>query len=83
MNSVKCLNVQMYRFYISIHPHDICYLSWTINAYEGIGFLTTDDPGKGLVSVYSTLGNEDIMREVINSVLEEGTDLRILGEITE
>lgn len=66
-----------------MHPHDICYLSWTINAYEGIGFLTTDDPAKGLVSVYSPLGNEDIMREVIDSLSEEGTDLRILDETLE
>ncbi len=83
MNSTRSLKARMYRFHISMHPLDICYLSWTINAYEGIGFLTTDDPVKGLVSVYSTLGNEDIMREVIDSVSEEGTDLRILDETLE
>ena len=30
---------------------DIFYISWTVDAYEGLGFLRTDDARTGAVSL--------------------------------
>lgn len=80
MEHAKSKQWQMYHFQISMKPEDIVYFSWTLSTYEGIGFVTTDDSLKGLVSVYSPQGNEDIMREVIDSFSREISTLRIIGE---
>lgn len=71
----------MFRFVISMSPADIVYLSWTIGSYEGIGYVSTDDPKTGTVSVYTTSGNQDIMKKIINAIATEGLDLRIIDEI--
>jgi len=80
MNSKEENISGMFRFIISMNSKDIVYLSWTISSYEGIGYVTTDDPKAGIVSVYTTAGNQDIMREIINAISKEGVDLEILEE---
>lgn len=69
---------RLYCFTISMLPSDICYLSWTISSYEGLGYLTTDDPKAGIVSVFTPRGNEDIMREVLHAISTEEVMLDIL-----
>lgn len=68
----------LYCFTLSMLPSDICYLSWTISSYEGLGYLTTDDPKAGIVSVFTPRGNEDIMREVLYAISQEEIRLDIM-----
>ena len=40
-------------------PHeDIYYISWIIDAAEGIGFLQTDDAKAGKITVFTPAGQE-------------------------
>lgn len=36
---------------LAVPKEEIFYLSWTIDAYEGLGFLRTDDASEGIVSL--------------------------------
>ncbi|MDR3353793.1 MAG: DUF4911 domain-containing protein, partial [Synergistaceae bacterium] len=44
-------DLDLLRYELSVPKRSICYLSWTIDAYEGVGFLRTDDSADGLVSI--------------------------------
>jgi hypothetical protein len=71
---------KLYCFTLSMQPSDICYLSWTLSSYEGLGFLTTDDPKAGIVSVFTPRGNEAIMREVLHAISQQEIRLNITEE---
>jgi hypothetical protein len=55
---------------------DICYVSWTIDSYDGLGFLSTDDPKRGLVSVFVSSDYSHELESLLEALRSEGVALR-------
>jgi hypothetical protein len=72
-------NAELLRRELILPREDICYVSWTIDAYEGIGFLRTDDPSKGLVSLFFPSCREEEIERLLDSFEAEGIGIRRLG----
>lgn len=54
-------------------PHgDIYYISWIIDAAEGIGFLQTDDSKAGKITVFTPVGQEQYLLSLMESLRAEG-----------
>jgi hypothetical protein len=57
----------------------VCYMSWTLDAYDGLGFLRTDDPEKGQVSILFPSCRLDEMEDLLGAFESEGIALRREG----
>ena len=71
-------------------PHeDIYYISWIIDAAEGIGFLRTDDAKAGKITVFTPVGQEEYLLSLMDALRAEGipiteeTDENETGEAEE
>lgn len=57
-------------------PHeDIYYISWIIDATEGIGFLQTDDAKAGKITVFTPVGQEKYLLSLMESLRAEGIQI--------
>lgn len=64
---------------LKVSPKDIYYISWNIDACEGLGILRTDDPRAGSVTV---LAPSELLSDVlalIEGLKAEGLDIIING----
>ncbi len=60
---------------VMLPPEDIFYVSWTLDAYEGIGFMRTDDPQGGRATIFCP---EEALGEVfslLDALSREGVAL--------
>jgi hypothetical protein len=64
---------------IAAPKESICYMSWTVDAYDGLGFLRTDDPEKGLVSILFPSCRRDDLERLLGAFESEGIALKRLG----
>jgi len=72
------------RYPIVIDRENICYLSWTVDAYEGLGFLRTDDASEGRVSLFFTSDYRDEVEKLLDTFVSEGIGIeRAWPEIEE
>jgi hypothetical protein len=69
---------ELIRYELAVPRESICYISWTIDAYEGMGFLRTDDPS-GLVSVFLPAGWRDDFERLIGAFESEGISVERRG----
>ena len=67
------------RYSLIVPRRDICYVSWTIDAYEGIGTLRTDDGDSGLVSVLFSMDYREELESLLDALESEGVHLERLG----
>ncbi|MGN0882307.1 DUF4911 domain-containing protein [Cloacibacillus porcorum] len=56
---------------------DIYYISWIIDAAEGIGFLQTDDAKAGKVTVFSPKEQLPYLMAMMESLRGEGIEIKI------
>ncbi|MDO4988323.1 MAG: DUF4911 domain-containing protein [Synergistes sp.] len=64
-----------------IVPHkDIYYVSWIIDAAEGIGFLQTDDAKTGRVTVFTPTDQVDYVADMVKGLRDEGLDIKFYDE---
>lgn len=57
-------------------PHkDIYYISWIIDAAEGIGFLQTDDAKAGKITIFSPNEQQRYLLELLAALRAEGVDI--------
>ena len=56
---------------------DIYYISWIIDAAEGIGFLQTDDAKTGKITVFSPKEQLPYLMEMMESLRSEGIEIKI------
>lgn len=63
------------RFALAMPKEEICYVSWTIDAYEGLGVLSTEDASRGLVSIYCPREMEPWMEKLILAFEDEGISI--------
>lgn len=59
--------------YYRVHPEDIWYLTFTLEAYEGLAIVTTVDKNAGIVRIHIAPGWEDDF----DAIIEAERDLRI------
>lgn len=60
------------RYSLAVPKSEIYYLSWTIDAYEGLGFLRTDDASEGLVSLFFPSEAADDVDALLGAFEKEG-----------
>ena len=63
------------RYPLVVDREQICYLSWTVDAYEGLGFLRTDDAGDaggGRVSLLFTSDYRGEVEALLDALIAEG-----------
>ena len=64
---------------LKVSQKDIYYISWTIDACEGIGLLRTDDPKKGEVTVFTPSELLGDMLGCIEGLKDEGLEINIVN----
>lgn len=62
---------------LTVQPKDIYYISWNIDASEGLGFLKTEDAARGKVTVFTPLSLLDDMMSMIEGLRREGIAIGI------
>lgn len=70
---------------LKVPQKDIYYISWNLDACEGLGLLRTDDAGKGMVTVFTPACGLETLLDFIQGHRSEGIDIEIenLNEIRE
>ena len=64
---------------LKVSQKDIYYISWTIDACEGIGLLRTDDPKKGEVTVFAPSELLEDILGCIEGLKPEGLEINIVN----
>ncbi|MDR1481310.1 MAG: DUF4911 domain-containing protein [Synergistaceae bacterium] len=67
------------RYSLAVRREDICYLSWVIDSYDGMGFLVTDDSKLGLVSVLLSGDYKDELESLLDALESEGIAMKRFG----
>ena len=70
---------QMSEISLKVSQKDIYYISWTIDACEGLGLLKTDDPKKGEVTVFTPSELVGDMLGCIEGLRNEGLEISIIN----
>ena len=70
---------QMSEISLEVSQKDIYYISWTIDACEGLGLLKTDDPKKGEVTVFTPSELLGDMLGCIEGLRNEGLEISIIN----
>ncbi len=66
------------RIELIIPPKEIYYMSWIIDACEGIGFLQTDDSKQGRVSIFTPHSLACDVYSLIDALIKEGIPIEII-----
>lgn len=69
--------VSLLRYTFVTDKESICYISWTIDAYEGLGFLRTDDASEGRVSLMFTSDYRCEIEELLGAFASEGIRIEL------
>jgi hypothetical protein len=62
---------------LTVPPKDIFYISWNLDACEGLGFLETNDAKAGRVTIYAPAGSIEYIYSFIEGVRAEGVDVAV------
>ena len=62
-----------------VPKEDIYYISWTVDAYEGLAFLRTDDPSSGHVSLLFSSDYRQDVESLLDAFESEGIGITRLG----
>lgn len=64
---------------LAVPKEEIFYISWTIDAYEGLGFLRTDDASMGWVSLLLPSAALAQVEELLGAFESEGIAIERRG----
>jgi hypothetical protein len=67
----------MTQFVLSTEPASIVLISWIVSEYDGIGFIRTDDPQKGIISLFSPQERTKEAHLLVKKLSEEGIPVKI------
>jgi hypothetical protein len=73
------LRPRMTTLSLKVSPKDIYYISWNIDACEGLGMLRTDDAIAGNVTVHAPFELLSDILDLIDGLKAEGLDIIISG----
>lgn len=71
---------RMLKIAVRVPPEEIFYVSWTIDSYDGIGVVRTDDPKEGTLAVFTTRGFKEDVLNLLRALEAEGINVELLGE---
>ena len=63
------------RYLFRAPKEEIYYISWTIDAYDGVAFVKNEDE-PGLVSVFCTEDYADETEKIISAFVSEGIEIK-------
>jgi hypothetical protein len=61
----------MVKFTLKVPPASICYMSWTIDAYEGVAFLKNEKE-RGVAAIFCSPGYAGETERIIEAFEAEG-----------
>ena len=61
--------------HFTVPQKDIYYISWIIDAAEGIGFLQTDDPRLGRITIFSPEEQKKHVYSLVSALRTEGINI--------
>lgn len=64
---------------LKVSQKDIYYISWTLDACEGLGLLRTDNPKKGEVTIFTPTELLKEMLGCIKGLKDEGIEIEIIN----
>lgn len=64
---------------LAVPKEEIFYISWTVDAYEGLCFLRTDDASEGLVSLLCPSEAAVQIEEILAAFENEGIAIKRRG----
>ena len=64
---------------LNVKQKDIYYISWIIDACEGLGLLKTDDPVRGEATVFTPSELLEDMLSCIEGLRAEGIEINVTG----
>ena len=67
----------------TVPQEDIYYISWIIDAAEGLGFMQTDDAKAGRVTIFTPSGNVSDILALMDSLRGEGIKIEHSDEISD
>ena len=56
---------------VQIPPHEIAYLNFVFESYEGVAAVRTVDPRKGIVELMVSPHYQEEIKEILKSLAEE------------
>jgi hypothetical protein len=65
--------IQTSKLILSIEKHEICYLQWIIESYDGMAIMRTIDQNNGIIEISVAPGCTKEILSVINSLKEDGS----------
>ena len=68
----------LYRYLLRAPKEEIYYISWTIDAYEGVAFVKNEDE-PGLLSIFCTADYAGETEKIISAFESEGIKIERLG----
>jgi hypothetical protein len=72
----------LYRYLLRIPKEEICYVSWTIDAYDGVAFVK-NEPEDGVVSVFCAACYAPEAEKIIGAFESEGIAIERMAKDTE
>lgn len=66
---------ELLEVHLTVPQKDIYYISWIIDAAEGIGFLRTDDARAGKITIFTPRELYCEIAELIESLRGEGLEI--------
>jgi hypothetical protein len=60
------------KYIFSVERHEICYLQWAIESYDGMAFMRTIDPVRGEIEISIAPGCEEEIFSLIKYLTEKG-----------
>ncbi len=62
---------------LTVPQKEIYYISWNVDAAEGLGFLKTEDAAAGRVTIFTTGSMLDDLLSMVEGLQQEGIDIQL------
>jgi len=70
-NAPHSFSMDTTSFFIRIPPHEIAYLNFVFESYEGVAAIRTVDPREGIVELMASPHYQEEIREILKDLAEE------------
>ncbi len=69
------MTIPLAKVHLTVPPSDIFYISWNLDACDGLGFLQTDDARNGQVTIFTPANMIDTLKSFIEGHRAEGIQI--------
>lgn len=69
------MTIPLAKVHLTVPPSDIFYISWNLDACDGLGFLQTDDARNGHVTIFTPASLLDELKSFIEGHRAEGIEI--------